>query len=182
VAAVGTYVALFDECGVSWGELRHPLTPAVRDWVRGSKVLHASVVMRAKEVRNAGKYDEHALRVEDYDLWLRLVGRGSRIATIPLVLYFVHWDRSDYGRRRYIYRIIESKVRWRGYRAMGVSMIAYAYAIKPLLVGLLPHRLVYRYHFAKYKASSRKTHRLDSLLESGSGSHDARQDGSIEEG
>ncbi len=161
VAVVGTYGALFDDAGNSWGVLRHPLAPTVRDWVRGSKVIHACVLMRATDVRNAGKYDEHAVRSEDYDLWLRLIGRGSLIATIPLVLYSVHWDKPDYKRRRYAFRIIESRVRWHGYRAMNVSAHAYAYALKPLLVGLLPRWLVYTYHLARYKAASGQTNRLN---------------------
>jgi glycosyltransferase EpsE len=165
VAVVGTYAALFDALGATWGELRPPKAPAVREWVRGSKVIHASVVMRAKDVRDAGKYNEHAVRSEDYDLWLRLISMGAHIATLPLALYFVHWDTSDYRRRKYTYRIIEARVRWKGYRAMKVPAAAYVYAVKPLVVGLLPQRAVYWYHSARYRAASQRTRNLSTLLE-----------------
>jgi glycosyltransferase EpsE len=172
VASVGTYAALFDNHGTTWGELRPPAAPTLKDWIRGSGVIHASVVMRAKDVRDVGKYDESAIRAEDYDLWLRMVSTGARIATIPLVLCFVHWDRSDYKRRHYAYRIIEARVRWKGYRAIRAPAIGYVYAIKPLLVGLLPQRAVYWYHSARYRAGSLKPSGLEAILHQDNLPHD----------
>jgi glycosyltransferase EpsE len=167
VACLGTYASLFDNSGATWGELRPPLTPTVKDWVRGSKVIHASVVMRAGNVRDAGKYDEHAVRSEDYDLWLRLLSMGAHIETLPSVLYFVHWDKSDYSRRRYVHRTTEAHVRWKGYRAIRAPAVAYVYAIKPLLVGLLPQHAVYWYHALRYRSASTKTLGLETFLKNG---------------
>ena len=151
VSVAGTYVNLIDNSGRSWGEWKQPPSPRCRDWVKGPKVIHASVLMRAKDLVDAGKYDEKALRVEDYDLWLRMLSRGYKIATIPKVLYSVHWDRSDYSRRKFRYRWIEAQIRWKGFRALKVSAFYYPYVLKPVLVGMLPHLVTYLYHLRKFK-------------------------------
>ena len=151
VTVVGTYAALVDEKGAWWGDIRHPLTPTPWDWVRGAKVVHASVLMRAHAMREVGGYDTGALRVEDYDLWFRLLAKGARIVTIPQVLYFIHWELSDYGRKKFVDRITEVAVRKKGIPALGVHPISLLYVLKPVLVGLLPHRLLYLYHLRKLR-------------------------------
>lgn len=48
---------------------------------------HGSAVMRREAVLAAGGYDETFPRAQDYDLWLRLSGRGAIIST-PHTVYF----------------------------------------------------------------------------------------------
>ena len=48
-------------------------------------LVHPSVMMRSAAVRAAGGYNHSALRVEDYELWLRLGAHGV-LANIPAVL------------------------------------------------------------------------------------------------
>lgn len=151
VTVAGTYAALMDGKGAWWGDIRHPLTPTPWDWVRGAKVVHASVLMRAEAMRAVGGYDRRALRVEDYDLWFRLLANGATIVTIPQLLYFIHWDLSNYGRKRFVDRITEVAVRKKGIRSLDVHPISLLYAAKPILVGMLPHRLLYLYHLRKLR-------------------------------
>ena len=148
---VGTYAALVDDRGEIWGELRHPLRPKKLDWLKGPRVVHPSVMMRRREIIDVGKYNERAIRLEDYDLWLRLVGRGCKIVTLPERLYNLHWDRSDYSRRKLKYRFGEMRLVLRGLTSLKAPWTCYGYILKPLLTGLLPKRFLYLLHVRKLR-------------------------------
>jgi glycosyltransferase EpsE len=148
---VGAFAALVDDHGRTWGELRHPLSPEKLDWLRGPCVVHPSVMMRRKEIVAAGKYNERAIRLEDYDLWLRLVSRGYRIVNLPKRLYSLHWDRSDYSRRKFKYRFGEMCLVVRGLSSLKAPFFCYFYALKPLLAGFLPKGFLHLHHVHKFR-------------------------------
>ncbi len=154
VTVVGTYAALVDDHGRTWGELRQPFNPKKLDWLKGPCVVHPSVMMRRKEIIDAGKYNERAIRLEDYDLWFRLISHGHKIVTLPKRLYNLHWDRSDYSRRKFKYRFGEMWLVLRGIGLLKAPCSCYAYALKPLLAGLLPKRLLYLHHARKFRLDS----------------------------
>lgn len=54
-------------------------------------IAHPSVMMRS-EIMKQLKYMENQKNIEDYDLWLRLLNRGYKIAKLdePLLLYRIH--------------------------------------------------------------------------------------------
>jgi glycosyltransferase EpsE len=151
VAVVGTYAALVDDEGKIWGELRHPLSPEKLDWLKGPCVVHPSVMMRRKAIIDAGKYNEGAIRLEDYDLWLRLVSRGCKIATLPKRLYNLHWGRSDYSRRKFKYRLGEMRLVLQGLSMLKAPYSCYGYVLKPLLTGLVPKKFLYLHHVHKFR-------------------------------
>ncbi len=64
----------------------------------------------------------------------------------PLVRYSS--SRTSHARRTFADRLNEARVRLRGYRRIGAPWYAYAYALKPLMVGLLPTSWLWRYHAA----------------------------------
>jgi glycosyltransferase EpsE len=151
VAVVGTYAALVDDDGRIWGELRHPLRPEKLDWLKGPCVVHPSVMMRSRAIIDVGKYNEGAIRLEDYDLWFRLVSRGYKIVTLPKRLYNLHWDRSDYSRRRFKYRLGEMRLVLRGLTLLKAPRACYGYILKPLLTGLVPKKILYLHHVHKFR-------------------------------
>jgi glycosyltransferase EpsE len=153
VTVVGTYAALVDDLGRTWGELRHALTPEKFDWLKRNCVVHPSVVMRKSAIVAEGKYDEDAVRLEDWDLWLRLVSRGHKIVTLPKRLYNLHWDRSDYSRRKFKYRLGEMCLVLRGLKLLRAPSYYYGYVLKSLLAGLAPSGLLYLHHVRKFRHS-----------------------------
>ena len=54
-------------------------------------IAHPTVMMRAEIIKQL-KYMEYQKNIEDYDLWLRLLNRGYKIAKLdePLLLYRIH--------------------------------------------------------------------------------------------
>lgn len=144
----GTAVRYVDEDGRRWGASSPRESVVARDLIRGACFAHVSVMYRRSPVLAAGGYDEGVGRAEDYDLWFRLVPAGRcRNLREPGVL--VSWNRTTHARRDYIYRLHEARVRLRGYRRIGAPWYAYAYVLKPLLVGLAPTSWLWRYHAAR---------------------------------
>jgi glycosyltransferase EpsE len=150
VSVVGTYAALVGDDGKVWGELRHPATPGPGDWIKGQAVVHPSVLMRRQAVLEVGGYDAGAIRLEDYDLWLRMVARGLLIVTLPRTLYRLHWDKRDYSRRKFMYRLGECRLKLKGVRILHPPWVYYPYVVKPLVVGLMPRNLLYAYHVFRF--------------------------------
>ena len=149
-SVVGTYAALVGADGKVWGELRHPETPGPGDWIKGPAIVHPSVLMRRKAILDVGGYDAGAIRLEDYDLWLRMVATGFRIVTLPRTLYHLHWDRSDYSRRKFRYRLGEMRLKMRALSLLRPPWFYYPYALKPLVTGLIPRALLYAYHLVRF--------------------------------
>ena len=95
IDVLGTYATF-----ARWGVLRPVVKPVLNDWLAGSCVIHASVMMIKKRLISAGGYDPKALRIEDYDLWLRMLFKGYEIQTLPLELYDIHWSQGNYRRKK----------------------------------------------------------------------------------
>ena len=84
-ALVGTGAIVIDESGK---ELFRYLQPETDSDIR-KKILfinpftHPSVVFRKSIIEKTGLYDENALDVEDWDLWLR-IGRQGKFHNLPI--------------------------------------------------------------------------------------------------
>lgn len=130
--------------------------PVARDFLFTLPYVHASIMARKEAFEKTGGYDQskRVLRCEDYDLLLRMEGNGLQGANLDEVLYDIRRDKNQYKRRKYRYRIKEARMRFRNYRKLGLMPIGIVYAVKPLLVGLLPWKvlaIVQKRHYKKYQ-------------------------------
>lgn len=150
VSVLGTYAGLFDGENF-WGHLKPPFKPRIMDWIRGMCVIHASVFMRKSDILDIGKYDDKAIRLEDYDLWARLVSKGYSIRTLEKTLYFIRWSKATYARRKLKFRIAETVIRFNSFRRLKASPFLYIYTVRPLLIGLIPPSFMRFYHYCKFK-------------------------------
>lgn len=143
---VSSGMTMFDENG-DWGEVTPIEKPGKFDFIKGSPFCHAPSMMRKEALIRIGGYIDtnKTLRVEDYDLWFRMYSKGFRGYNIREALYEVRDDRDAISRRKFKYRINEAYVRFNGYRMLKLPLKSYMYALKPILVGLLPIML-YKYY------------------------------------
>lgn len=146
VCAVGSFARLLDGDGIAWGELRVQREPETRDWLKGAQVIHASVMFRKGDLKDVGLYDEDMRIAEDYDLFTRLVARGRKVVTVPEFLYAVRWDASSYGRKGFFSRWGEARVKRRIAKRLTGEWYSFIYMARPLLLGLVPPSLLFRYH------------------------------------
>lgn len=151
VAVVGSGAYLMDDSSRIYGQrgCGEEAVITLADAVKAAPLIHPTVMMRAHAVRAVDGYTVNALttRAEDYDLWCKLCQAGYVLARVPEKLLCYREDSANVSRRKYRYRIQEAQLKnsWRKRANMPLSFIGYA--VKPLIVGLLPlsiYRVLHR--------------------------------------
>lgn len=139
ISIVSTAMTHFDESG-TWGQSHPTEFPQKNDFIKGTPFCHGPCMVRREAYIKVGGYtvDKKLLRVEDYDLWIRMYAAGYRGMNLIEPLYSMRDDRNAYSRRKFRYRITEFKLRIKAAKILNLSFIAYIYAFRPILVGLLP--------------------------------------------
>lgn len=142
IAIVSTDMEFFDETG-TWGRISHPEYPQNKDFLFGSPFCHAPCMVRKEAYDAVGGYsvDQKLLRVEDYHLWVKMYAAGFKGKNLPQVLYQMRDDRSAYSRRKFRYRLNEAYVKVLVVKKLHLPMYGYLFALRPILVGLLPTKL-----------------------------------------
>lgn len=151
ISVLGTYARIVDAEGIPWGDYCPPEEATKFEWLQGNQLIHPSVMMRTEVIKAAGSYDPSAVRIEDYELWLRLLGRGIRLATLPRFLYCYRWSLADYRRKRLTDRLREAKLLLRVCREWQIPFTDRVCCFKPLVAGLLPDSLLYLFHRRKWR-------------------------------
>ena len=151
VCVLGCQSYLFDENGV-WGKDKFPKTITGRDFLLTSPYRHGSVMFRREALIKAGGYRvaKETYRTEDYDLFMTMQTfcKGENLNEY---LYWFCENGSTKKRRKYRYRVDEAKVRFRGFKKLGLFPAAVPYVVKPLIVGLIPQNLLDRFKDKYYK-------------------------------
>jgi glycosyltransferase EpsE len=137
----GSCISLFDPSG-AWGRIDYPEYPDRRSFLLRSPFAHPSVVFRASVIRAAGGYGSGPGigRSEDYDLFMRMYASGAKGHNIQECLLEYREELGSFSRRKFKYAIAEARVRMRGFRALGLLPAGIPYAVKPIVIGLIPRR------------------------------------------
>lgn len=69
---------------------------------------------------------------------------GLRGANLPETLYFIRMNEATLKRRKYKYRIFEFAVKLEGFINLGLMPKRIAFSLKPLIVGLIPQKILCR--------------------------------------
>lgn len=120
--------------------------PEPKDFLMTLPFVHASIMFRREALLAVNGYEETARveRSEDYDMLLRMYAAGMRGANISDAVYYIREDSNALHRRKYRYRIKETLVKFRGFVRLGLMPKGIAFAIKPIIVGLIPATLLNR--------------------------------------
>ncbi len=150
-AFVAASAYLMDEDGI-WGLRRTVEVPQKEDFLRTSPFIHPTVMFDRKALLHVRGYceSENVLRVEDYELFMRLYAKGYRGYNMQEPLLVYREDRGAYGRRRYRYRLHECLVRRNGFLQLGILRGHAGFVVKPLAAGLAPGWLVRKMRRRKY--------------------------------
>ena len=148
MAVVSTEMTYFDETG-TWGRSHAIPYPQNIDFIKGTPFCHAPCMARREAVLSVGGYTDEAkyLRVEDYDLWVKLYAAGYRGMNLQEPLYHMRDDRNAFARRKFKYRINEARVICKAVRLLKLPVRCYSRALRPVAVGLLPtgiYRLLHK--------------------------------------
>ena len=142
---VGTAITMFDNTGdyctrgVDIAELQR------EDFIAGSPIAHPTVMMKRSALVDVGGYNEtkDTLWVEDVDLWIRLLQKGCKFHVIPEVLLRYRYDYNSVKRQTMQSRINGAVLTIRGRKALGLSLKYDYYAIRTVVIGLIPTPLRY---------------------------------------
>ena len=156
MSIVSTDMQCFDEDGF-WGVRAYPSAPDGADLVHGTPFCHPACMVRRKALLDAGGYSEsdQFLRVEDYELWVRMYGMGYRGDNIHEPLYYYRDDRNAARRRKWKYRVNEARVRHLAVKTMHLPVWYEFFALRPLVLGLLPGGFGSLLHRKKLETSNR---------------------------
>ena len=150
IAIVSTDMEFFDETGI-WGRISHPEFPENNDFIDGSPFCHAPCMVRREAYETVGGYsvDKKLIRVEDYHLWIKMYAKGFKGKNIGKALYKMRDDRNAYSRRKFRYRLNEAYVRLLAVKELKLPLYTAVYALRPIVVGLLPKKLYDKLHKSK---------------------------------
>ncbi len=144
IDVIGTAMVSFDDKG-EYGVI-HPrkLNPNKMDFLHGSVVAHASTIMKKESLLKVKGYrvSWETTRCEDTDLYMRMCANGAKFKNLDEPLYYVRQDRESVARRRYINRVKEAVVKFKGFQVLHMPIYCYFFVLKPLIVGLIPGRLL----------------------------------------
>ncbi len=135
-------MVLYDEngdWGVDWGMEK----PQSADLIKSRPFCHAACMIRTRAFKEVGGYtvDKRLLRVEDLHLWVKLYEKKFYGYNIQEPLYKMRDDRNAYARRKFKYRLNESYVTYLAVKSLHLNPIYLVYALRPILVGLLPNKI-----------------------------------------
>ncbi len=120
--------------------------PQNKDFLMTLPFVHGSLMFHREALLSVGGYDETSRvdRSEDYDMLLRMYAKKLYGANIGDAVYYIRENRDTFRRRKYRYRIQEAEVKLKGFTHLGLMPKGVLYAVKPLVVGLIPVRLLKR--------------------------------------
>lgn len=144
-AMVGCNLLLINDKGI-WGKRILAEKPNKKSFLFTSPFCHPAIVMRRKVLDNVNYYKVEKItrRAEDYDLFMRIYAKGYKGYNMQEFLYQFREDNDTYKRRAYKYRWDEFQIRYRGFKMLGLMPLAMPYVIKPLIVGLIPQKILVR--------------------------------------
>ncbi|GAA0606380.1 glycosyltransferase EpsE [Virgibacillus siamensis] len=142
-ALVGSSIILFDEKG-DWGRRQMMKLPNTESFLFGPPFIHPSIIIRKSAILTLNGYrvDKETLRCEDYELFMRLYSMNMKGYNIQESLLKIRENHEAFSRRKYKYRFDEAKVRAKGFKSLGLLPKGWPYVLKPLIVGLIPQRVL----------------------------------------
>lgn len=151
IAFVGCNVNLI-QGGAQVGVRKLPAFPVVEDFYFTQPYIHPALLFRRDALTAVGGYSESRRQVlcEDYDLLLRLYAKGFQGANIqePLLDYTI--PATAKGNRKMCHRWNEVVTRWYRFQELRAFPQALPYVVKPLVVGLIPGRLLSKIKSQRY--------------------------------
>ncbi len=137
---VGSNAELIDKRGV-WGCRKVPEIPGKKDFLFTSPYIHPSVMFHKRVLKENGGYNTSGdfLFCEDYELFMRLHRKGLQGYNLQEMLLQYTEDYAAHKKRTYRRRIREMKVRYRGFKQLGIlNKITFYHVFRPLMVGAVP--------------------------------------------
>ena len=122
--------------------------PTKMNFIKGSPFCHAPCMVRREAYEKVGGYteDKRFLRVEDYNLWMKMYAMGYRGYNLSECLYAMRDDRNAFKRRGWTARKNGSFARLLACKTLHLPLYAYLYSLVPILKFFVPGFIYRRVH------------------------------------
>lgn len=151
VDLLGTAVEYFDMDG-TWGKHKLKMYPDKNDVFKQSMFSHPTILLKRSLINSVNGYtvSDITLRSEDYDLFAKLYSKGIKGANLQEVLLRVRRDKDAYKRRKFKYRIDESRCKFKAWKLLKIKANYLPIIILPIIKGIIPVGIVKKYHSIKF--------------------------------
>lgn len=140
IDVLGSFSRNIDEKGTITGKRTAPISH--RDILKVLPKLcplaHPTVMFRKESLAKIGFYNEKYITSQDYDMWFRAAKEGLQFYNIPELLLKYRMNDKYVGRKTFKFRWNDFKLRLEGYKRMRLPLHQYAYALIPLVLGVIP--------------------------------------------
>ena len=148
---IGTRAEIFDENGIIGTSKKYgPINK--EDFIFGAPFMHPTILLRKSDVLKCGGYPLYK-RCEDYAMEMNLYSNGYKGYIMNDILMKYRMTQAGFKKKKYKYRIIESKVKYVYFKKLGIKWYKYIYIIKPLIVGLLPKKILSKIFFKRIRGN-----------------------------
>lgn len=120
------------------------------DFLFGTPFIHPTLIIKKEDILNVGGYPLYN-RCEDYAMEMELYCNNYKGYIMNEILMKYRMDDNGYKKKKFKFRIIEIKTRLKYFSKMRIRWYNYIYVIKPLVVGIVPKKLLKKYHENKLK-------------------------------
>ena len=143
----GVEIDLFDDRGI-YRTIIHLSNPKREEWVKKSQFCHAGCMMKTEVLRKLKGYSESPkrMRVEDYDLWIRLYAAGYKGYNLQEALYDMRDDRNALHRRTWKNRVNEVRVKYSACKSLKLDKKCYLWTVIPIIKWMTPSVLYKTIH------------------------------------
>ncbi len=148
-ALISTKAEVFDENG-TYGISKRSGEIKKEDLVKGTPFIHPTMLINKSILKSIGGYPEYE-RVEDYAMVMNMYANGYKGYIMDEILLKYRMDKNGYKKKKYKYRFVEAKVKLIYFRKMKVKFYSYIFILKPFIAGMIPKRLLRKYHERKMK-------------------------------
>lgn len=141
---------LYDETK-EWGKTTGSGEITKEQMLNGCPLIHPSVMYKKSVIESIGGYQDYQ-RCEDYATWIEAMIRGYKIYKMDDTVLKYHLSEKDYKKRTLKSRDGFFKMLKFQYIKLNppITKICKIY-IKTFIAGILPGKIMYKYHNNKYK-------------------------------
>lgn len=153
VVLVGSNIKIINNKSQVIGSRRYPSVLVKEDFIKNCPICHPTIMIRKnilEKLRGYSKKKKH-IRVEDYELFLRMLKADYKMANLSEELFLYRQDGKNVKQKKYKYCINEYLLRDEYIPGLFNGKVKKYYVIKPLIVGLIPVFI-----YKKLKAFSQK--------------------------
>lgn len=100
IELLGTSAELINEKGIIIGIKNVKQKVSFEDMIKSCELVHPSVMFKSDFFCEYGYYNEHLMKSQDYDLWLRALNKGATIHNLTKPLLKFRYEIAIISRRK----------------------------------------------------------------------------------